>query len=334
MSVRLSVIIPGYRTPDAVWRRCVESVLCNLGDDDEVICVDDASPAFPQALDVLGREDGRISVVRLPENRGQAYARNAGLERARGRYAAFVDSDDELLPGIYAKAISAIECDGTDVAVYGVRTVWFRDSLLRNDSLPRERLGVLDAKSLRRLLDARLFNYPWNKIYRKDFLDANGIRFVEKCIPREDEAFNLDCAIARAAWTVLPDIGHVYYHQSGTSLSRYRRYAVECEKIVARRWMKCRAVLRDADGLLSDRGNLDEARLLRIEWENMWRRETPYSMLERWRWLAAHRELGGVFRFLGTWMFSFCRAHFYFRPVRRWHIKKTAKGRLEEMGGA
>ena len=42
-SPRLTVIIPGYNTPEAWWRRCLDSVRGACGPNDEIICVDDGS---------------------------------------------------------------------------------------------------------------------------------------------------------------------------------------------------------------------------------------------------------------------------------------------------
>ena len=79
---RLSVIIPGYNTPDAWWRRCVGSVKAALGPDDEVVCVDDGSSQRPLALESLAKEDSRVKTVYLEKNMGLPTARNAGLDVA------------------------------------------------------------------------------------------------------------------------------------------------------------------------------------------------------------------------------------------------------------
>ena len=46
-NVRLSVIVPGYNTPKEYWKRCLRSVIQNIGNDDEIICVDDGSSKKP-----------------------------------------------------------------------------------------------------------------------------------------------------------------------------------------------------------------------------------------------------------------------------------------------
>ena len=122
--MRLSIIIPGYNTSAAVWRRCVSSVLSACGPDDEVICLDDGSAIPFGGQEIVDSGEKRVKLVRLEKNGGQAQARNIGLEMATGRFVTFVDSDDEVLPGIYGKSLPAMEVTGGDFIVFGVKTVW------------------------------------------------------------------------------------------------------------------------------------------------------------------------------------------------------------------
>ena len=101
MSKRLSVIIPGYNTPDGLWRRCVSSVLNATCDDDEIICVDDGSTKAKMPI----FDNPRVRQIYLEENCGQACARNKALDIAKGEWVAFVDSDDEIVPDIYERGI-------------------------------------------------------------------------------------------------------------------------------------------------------------------------------------------------------------------------------------
>ena len=320
--IRLSVIIPGYRTPSDIWLRCVSSVLGNLEGDDEIICVDDASPEFPSALNALAQKDSRVKVLRSSENKGQASARNMGLKVAKGRYVAFVDSDDVVRRGTYALAMRAIEDNNADIAVYGVRVVWHNDGLCKEDWMRDECLGVLSPDKLVRLHDAHLFNYPWNKVYKRDFLVGARIEFCERTIPREDEIFNLDCAVAQGRWVVISHVGQIYYHGGGTSLGRYRRYNSESNRAVIDAWQRYRNAFPESNELLGNRGLATEKELLRLDWENLWKRESPFGMVQRYMWLLRHKELGGLGLFIKTCIFFFIRRNFYIRPIRRRHIRK------------
>src|SRR5689334_10500033 len=94
-NLRVSVVIPTYNRASLV-PRAVESVLTQLGPEDELIVVDDGSTDGTEAA--LAPWRGRIHYLRLPHG-GAGRARNAGWAVARGELVAFLDSDDEWLPG-------------------------------------------------------------------------------------------------------------------------------------------------------------------------------------------------------------------------------------------
>jgi glycosyltransferase involved in cell wall biosynthesis len=89
----VSIIIPHYNRP-----RTLADTLKNLLDqsfsDWEVIVVDDASPSDPTEFLAAIIPAPRCRVLRLEKNGGPSAARNAGIAAARGRFIAFLDSDD------------------------------------------------------------------------------------------------------------------------------------------------------------------------------------------------------------------------------------------------
>src|SRR3954452_6386677 len=94
-NLRVSVVIPTYNRA-SLLPRAVDSALIQLGPEDELIVVDDGSTDGTEAALVPWR--GRIHYLRLPHG-GAGRARNAGWAVASGDLVAFLDSDDEWLPG-------------------------------------------------------------------------------------------------------------------------------------------------------------------------------------------------------------------------------------------
>lgn len=110
--IAVSVIVPIYNAEP--WlEECVQSIL----DQDfpasygtiEVLLIDDGATDGSGALcDRLAKRDNRIKVVHQ-ENQGLSGARNTGIDMARGRYYAFIDSDDVVRPAYLKKMYEACE---------------------------------------------------------------------------------------------------------------------------------------------------------------------------------------------------------------------------------
>ena len=87
----VSVVIPAYRSESTICR-ALDSVLAQTEPAAEIIVVDDGSPDGQASL--VERTYGpRVTLIRKP-NGGAASARNAGIDRAKGDYVAFLDADD------------------------------------------------------------------------------------------------------------------------------------------------------------------------------------------------------------------------------------------------
>jgi glycosyltransferase involved in cell wall biosynthesis len=106
---QVSVVLP-TRDRAAVVGRAVASVLAQTFSDSELIVVDDGST--DNTIDVIRSfADPRLRVVRLTESGGPSRARNEGVRVSRGTLVAFLDSDDEWLPGKLDRQVTLIRDD-------------------------------------------------------------------------------------------------------------------------------------------------------------------------------------------------------------------------------
>jgi len=114
---KCTVIIPYYQREPGILARALRSVLAQTHPDFDVIVVDDASPLPAEAdLQEFPLEDrARIAVIKQP-NAGPGGARNMGLDHvpADTAYVAFLDSDDEWMPGHLGDAVAALSLFDAD----------------------------------------------------------------------------------------------------------------------------------------------------------------------------------------------------------------------------
>ncbi len=90
----VSIIIPVYNSERFI-EETIESVKAQTYTNWEMILVDDLSSDNSEAIiKRMQEKDRRIKYIKLKENSGAAVARNTGIENAKGRYIAFLDSDD------------------------------------------------------------------------------------------------------------------------------------------------------------------------------------------------------------------------------------------------
>jgi len=94
----VSVIIPTYNRANTL-QRAIDSVRAQSFEDWELVIVDDGSTdGTPDLLSEYADRLGERLTILRQSNRGCSAARNRGIDYARGRFVAFLDSDDEFMP--------------------------------------------------------------------------------------------------------------------------------------------------------------------------------------------------------------------------------------------
>lgn len=217
----VSIIIPVFNDRDGLIR-ALENVRAESRDiPTEIIVVDDGSKP-PITL-----TDETITLTRLAVNQGAAAARNQGMAQARGRYIAFLDSDDLWGPGKLAEQIRLLDAAADDVAgvfspfsylghedrVYNAALApndWFTYFLMGCRIAPGssflmrravfEAIGPQDAHLrqfedwdwlLRMARDYRFLLAPSHRAYLSPSIRTNYVR-TEACLDRMAERWLLD----------------------------------------------------------------------------------------------------------------------------------------------
>ena len=116
----ISVAVPAYRTPEKFLAQMIDSLLAQTYGNWE-LCIANGSPedgAMKKVLEEYTKNDSRIRVSELTENKGIAGNTNAALEMARGEFVGLLDHDDLLAPNALYEIVRALDEDRTLDAVY------------------------------------------------------------------------------------------------------------------------------------------------------------------------------------------------------------------------
>lgn len=194
--IKVSVIIPVYNSK-LYLRECIESVISQTLDNYEIICVDDASSdGSNEILSEYEMSHSNLQVVRLEDNHGQAFARNIGIEKSKGKYIYFIDSDDSLvndnvLKYLYDTAIG----DATDCVLFDANIVYDNDSYKKqwkNSTIISDRFpeGIYTGAKCYQKMLTYLSSAVWRQFWKKDnIVNSKYGYFDAETSPVEDLLF-------------------------------------------------------------------------------------------------------------------------------------------------
>lgn len=184
---KISVIVPVYNTGKYL-SKCLNSILNQTLKDIEVIVVNDGSKDNSQEIiDEFVSKDSRIISIQK-ENGGLSDARNAGIDKAKGEFIAFVDSDDYIDLAMLEKMYELAERDESEIVLCDLVKVnengkEFRD-LPQSPQLPEKIILVEDFT-----IFGEMSCFACNKIFKKALFEnhrfRNGIHFEDiELIPK------------------------------------------------------------------------------------------------------------------------------------------------------
>lgn len=182
----ISVIISVYNMAPYI-ERCINSILCQTYTDLEVITVDDGSTDDSGAIcERLARSDERIVVIHK-ENGGNASARNAGIDAAKGDFLSFIDADDYIESNMYEKMLAEMNDPSISIVCCGIITT---------DVTGKDHIAVSKDKKIFSKEEA-LYDFftrkgnvapsACNKLFRRNLFDK-GLRFRNDVIHEDTEA--------------------------------------------------------------------------------------------------------------------------------------------------
>ncbi|MEE0335032.1 MAG: glycosyltransferase [Catenibacterium mitsuokai] len=209
----ISVIVPVYQVENYL-NQCIESIIEQTYTNLEIILIDDGSKDnCPQICDDWSIKDKRIKVIHK-KNGGLSDARNVGLDIAKGKYIAFIDSDDWVDSRYIELLYNSLIKSEADISACSIQKVYDADSVDPYNLNPKLQL-VTPKEAIKDILyDRRFKTVAWNKLYSKEIL--SGERFIVGRI-HEDEFFSYK-VFDKAQKLVFVDASLYKYRQRSGSI--------------------------------------------------------------------------------------------------------------------
>lgn len=222
----ISVIIPMYNA-EAFVERCVRSVLNGIYQNVEILCIDDgSSDSTMEVVRRLQNEDSRIVVLKQ-ENAGVSAARNLGLQKARGEYVAFIDSDDWVSPDYLSLMHEIAREKNADIVICGYFGVTGIPKRQFEDTAEYKVLKVTENRKNRDLV-----NVIWRALYRREICP----QFNESMRVGEDHVFNIRILSEHRDISIWKCTKRMYFHwwrpRSLISTAGIDNYGRVCRDII------------------------------------------------------------------------------------------------------
>lgn len=178
--VDLSIVIPIYNV-EKYLNECLDSVVNQKLDNYEVLLINDGSTdRSEKIIDEYVKKYKFIKKINKTNN-GLSAARNTGIELAKGKYIAFVDSDDYIEHNMMSRMLNMAKDNEADIVICDIEM--FEDGTNKvlgrietyNDESDNKIITNVDAVKM--YLMQKITGHAWNKIYKRKLFVDNEIRY-------------------------------------------------------------------------------------------------------------------------------------------------------------
>lgn len=202
--------------------RCIDSVLKQMCESVEVICIDDGST--DETIAKIKESFSTAVRVIKSTHKGVSNARNIGIKEANGEYVLFCDADDEYLPN----AFDVLEkvCDA-EIVFFGAKVIDCDEKYHLND-IEMDETCFEKKPSNFFYAQKNVWPYVWHCAYKTEFLRENRISFSDELALGEDLAFQFEAVMMANNIRCIDSKLYKYYHcRQGSSEMAFLSNPVE-----------------------------------------------------------------------------------------------------------
>ncbi len=223
MNYTYSVSIPHYNSP-VLLGRMLKSI--PEREDIQLIVVDDgSSEENVNALKKLQHKN--LELVLLEKNKGGGYARNIGLQHAKGEWFISVDADDFFSDGAF-DVFDQYKDEQIDCLCFCVHCVDTETGEVTRELVANKNVSKYLADSSKKTEQLLRFHNleSWNKLVSMDFIRKNNICY-ENCRINIDVLYSILIGMRAERYKVIPN--KLYYFTENTDSITHKKRSVERE---------------------------------------------------------------------------------------------------------
>ena len=313
----VSILVPCCNV-ERYLHQCMDSIISQTLRDIEIICLNDGSSDNTLAiLREYEAKDDRVIVIDKA-NTGYGSTMNLGLDMARGKYVAIIESDDYIEPSMMQTLTDAAEENRLDLA----RCLYVeRNEITGKDKTVHYHFKDLYGQVINPVEHQEVFLIApsiWVGLYRREFLNSNDIRFLETPgASYQDTSFAFKVYAVAERVMFIPEILHNYRINSNSSVnSPQKLYYVCTEEEEIRRYAKehgvyeelCATMARRCFGSYTWNYNRMGTMALKREFMRRW----SYELRGLFRNGDIRREHMKWNRYRRLWQIAWCPWIYYF----------------------
>ena len=234
----ISVIIPTYNVEKYIVQ-CLNSLLNQTFQDFEVIVIDDCSKdnSVKEIENMAAKFKGRLQLIKRTKNAGgAAIPRNTGINLSHGKYLFFLDGDDIILSNAFEVLYNAAKQTKADVVhveknllpisnddTINSQTKFRLDTHQSPPFVDKITLETEDiGNRVERFCQKKFFWWACSKLFRRDFLIENDIKFVQMQTT-EDMLFSFACVCCAKNYVRIPNAIYIYRQNPNSAVHGNRK---------------------------------------------------------------------------------------------------------------
>lgn len=227
----ISIIVPIFNVAQYLQRSVSSMMNQTMKEDIEFIFVEDCSTdnsfeVLQNLLQLYPERQECCVVHRFEKNRGVSAARNKGIEIAQGEWIAFADPDDELV-AFFAEHLCSLVSEDVDLVYAGYNEISIDEHLIKGSESKDIKIYTKRNGLKEILMPSNHYSeaYIWNKLYRKNVIIENNLKFIETQILSQDRPFTIDFICHSKQDKIIHSSVPIYnYYRRGNSSTAEKKF--------------------------------------------------------------------------------------------------------------